>query len=89
MPLFMNIGLMRLFYGISSLFQRAIGGQLADSNACAGVERFKIPASPPRVLSFTDEERQMRVAAHAGPYLLPFVTLAPGMWMREMEMLKI
>jgi integrase len=73
----------------SSVFHRAIDDRLADSNPVSGVEHFEIPASPPRVLSFDEEERLMPVAAEADPYLLPFITLALGTGMREMEMLKI
>jgi integrase len=74
---------------ISSLFHRAIDDKLADKNPCAGVEHFEIPASLPRVLSFTEEERLMPVIEQSEPYLLPFVTLALGTGMRETEMLKM
>jgi hypothetical protein len=39
------------------------------------------------VLCFEEEERLMSVGAQAEPYLLPFVTLALGTVMREIEML--
>ena len=50
-------------------------------------EHFYIPAKPPRVLSFDEEERLMPEVAQSEPYLRPFVTLAPaargmrGTWM--------
>lgn len=74
---------------ISSLFHRAIDDQLAESNPCTGVEHFDVPMGPPRVLSFAEEERLMPQAANSLPYLLPFVTLALGTGMREMEMLRM
>lgn len=73
---------------MSSLFHRAMDDRLADENPCAGVERFELPVSQPRVLSFEEEERLMPVLQDAEPYLLPFVTLAIGTGMRETEMLK-
>jgi integrase len=74
---------------VSSLFHRAIDDQLAEKNPCSGVEHFEIPASPPRVLSSTEEERLMPVIEKAEPYLLPFVTLALGTGMRETEILRM
>ena len=53
-----------------------------------GVEHFEIPANEPRVLSFDEEKRLMPVAEQAEPYLLPFVTLALGLGLREIAEVK-
>ena len=63
--------------------------KIIEENPCSGVEHFHITAKPPRGLSFDEEDELMPAAAAYESFLVPFITLAVGTGMREMEMLKL